>query len=75
MNLQSSKKSAQDFLSFVDASPTRKHPLSITQVHVRLTCRALAFHAVQSSKDLLTKAGFEEIKVSEIIDIYRVPSY
>ncbi|RJE24616.1 aspartyl aminopeptidase [Aspergillus sclerotialis] len=43
MNPKVDKKSALDFLSFVDASPT-------------------PFHAVQSAKELLTKAGFEEIK-------------
>ncbi|KAJ5219987.1 Aspartyl aminopeptidase [Penicillium chermesinum] len=40
---QVSKQPAQDFLDFVNASPT-------------------PFHAVQSAKDLLAKAGFQEIK-------------
>ncbi|KAL2008848.1 hypothetical protein VTN00DRAFT_7042 [Thermoascus crustaceus] len=38
-----SKQAAQDFLSFVNASPT-------------------PFHAVNSAKELLSKAGFQEIK-------------
>ncbi|KAJ5289182.1 Aspartyl aminopeptidase [Penicillium angulare] len=43
---QASKVPAQEFLDYVNASPT-------------------PFHAVQSSKDLLAKAGFQEIKEKE----------
>ncbi|OJJ48570.1 hypothetical protein ASPZODRAFT_61744 [Penicilliopsis zonata CBS 506.65] len=48
-----SKQPALDFLSFVNASPTRKGSSLSTP---------FPFHAVQSAKDLLAKAGFQEIK-------------
>lgn len=60
------KQPALDFLSFVNASPTCIYDHLSTLPKVYLTISA-AFHAVQSAKELLVKAGFQEIKVSEDI--------
>lgn len=60
--------SARQFLSFVNASPTRKDQSYVlpqldlcTNIIV-----SVAFHAVQSAKELLIKAGFHELKVFRI---------
>ncbi|PWW75348.1 peptidase M18, aminopeptidase I [Tuber magnatum] len=52
----SPKKYALDFLSFVNASPTRECPSGLSQL------KNLAFHAVESAKERLLNAGFNEIK-------------
>lgn len=56
-----SKKYALDFLSFVNASPTRESFFLelLTSRLIKLT----AFHAVDSAKQRLLKAGFCEIRV------------
>ena len=62
---QSLKQPALDFLSFVNASPTRNYITFYTILRYSSTNFAVAFHAVQSAKELLAKAGFQEIKVCD----------
>ena len=60
-----SSKAAHDFLSFVNASPTRKLAfllMGLWKIADLLT--SLAFHAVHSVKQRLSEAGFKEIKVN-----------
>lgn len=57
-----SARAANEFLSFVNASPTRAQFL-IPDLHLRLTNISLAFHAVRSASQLLERTGFKLIKV------------
>jgi aspartyl aminopeptidase len=60
-----SKQPALDFLSFVNAAPTRTYICSFYSMIWNVTdLSSLAFHAVHEAKKLLTQAGFQEIKVS-----------
>jgi hypothetical protein len=58
-----SRKFANAFLDFVNASPTRVH-LQYTPSRLSILTVA-AFHAVKSSRELLEDAGFKEIKVCQ----------
>ena len=66
-NMVSSKhpslKAANDFLSFVNASPTRKKLASRYLQYLKFADIFLAFHAVRSARQQLEQAGFKLIKV------------
>jgi len=59
-----SLKAANDFLSFVNASPTRKKFLASRYLqYLKLADIFLAFHAVHSARQQLEQADFKLIKV------------